>query len=904
MAKPISQSLLENLKSNKRKIDFKLMVDWDNTGTFVEDELINDSFLSCTVDKKIEGDLGVSVIDQATVTLDNSNEDFSPKNVSDGSYKGNIIPNRRCKFQAGVNGEFIDLFEGTIENIKPNFNGRKVTFKIKDDLSKLKKMKTPTNLYLNKSISVLIKEWLDNFGIEYTTDSIDNSPNTITKSFEGYNLYNAFQELSKVDRALFYIENGIFYYKIELFENKKSEEELNPVFSFSTNGNGEVDIDEIEENYSQDEIFNEITATANPLEVQPKTIIWTGAEEESSITEIYLGSDVNQNNQLQLTNVLEGSSIETPTINVPIVANSLSIVDNLANVYSEDNGKITDVDLNSGLITFDSDVSIPNDYELEVSYKYHFNKLIPNGERHFLINLDNPAIDIENISYKAKNLDSEEEEGVYENKIEETSFNDSQLSYQHSSNLDNIEAVFIRIRCSVPYSEEINNNKGINLVIKDKADDSILFDLTKKISDRRSFRLIGSDSEYMHYVYMTAFNINPNNKIEVVINNDDKIVQYAWIRYKSSEKTLVEQDDLTEKIEINQEVYLNNQVIEVDIYNNSDANVRLYGELNGDKKESPYLIGKPIKNVNKYSYTKRKQESVDNFELKEKTFSLDLIKSQNRLENIVDFLLEKYAFPKSVLRIKTKGLGFLELNDIVVVTQKKRDIDLYFKIIGIKEIFKNGSWEAEYNLRQYKQSDWTFDSNSISLPIVGDDPADVDKEVTSVENITLKESVITLKDGTKISDLDISWEVPRDYISWRAGNIYLLKATTELFGEELENLENFDDIVNLDSYDEVVENRGNWSYIQRTTDTKYTITNLEPAIYLVKIVSEISNNRFEDFITSPITMIDIKGKINNDQIVTITAIDWRADSIHLSWIVDPEKDFEAVEVRLDENFGG
>src|SRR5690554_2339875 len=93
MARDISQDFLDKLQSKTSKTRLTAYIDWENDG-FDSNDLIDNYIQSATIDKKTSGEgINVGVVDKATLTLDNKNNDFAPKNIN-GKWAGNVIPSR------------------------------------------------------------------------------------------------------------------------------------------------------------------------------------------------------------------------------------------------------------------------------------------------------------------------------------------------------------------------------------------------------------------------------------------------------------------------------------------------------------------------------------------------------------------------------------------------------------------------------------------------------------------------------------------------------------------------------------------------------------------------------------------------------------------------------------------
>ena len=576
----ISTNFLNKLNQSNRKIELKQWIDWDNDRVEDLSEIITDDILSLTIDKKLEGNLGKSIVDRATVTIDNSRHHYSPKNMS-GKWAGNVLPTRYSKIWVGVDGELLDVFDGSLKSIKPTFNNKNTSITIDDDILLLQKTDCPDKFYYNMQAENIIKEWLDQVNINYTASSINRTNTAVNYNFAGKKMWEAILYIVESTWGQAFIDNGVFNFITKLSPDYTGEAES--IYSFSALNKD--NIWEIKEELSATEIFNRIEVKANPYLPQNKQIVWTGSEDQSEKTEEYSASLIS-NNQLQLTCVPAGEINKQPTENVPIVQDTLSVLDITSGIeYTLQNGGLANVNDKTGLVTFANNVnhptpSLPN--QLQIKYRYHFNRIVAQGRRHFYIELENPTIALEDLIIFARGGNS----------------NEADVSFVNSS-----------------------------------AD-----------------------------VY------------------------------------------------VQQQIKANQQKVEVTIVNNLSSTIELYGKINNREIPNMLLRGRPFKQTTSYQITEVDQNSIDAYKI-ENTLSIqnDLINSENRLRQMVQYLLYEYSTPKSKIQITTRGVPHLELTDIITIEQLNRDIDLNFMIKGIKhKINQKGSWDIDLELEQANPSDWAY----------------------------------------------------------------------------------------------------------------------------------------------------------------------------------------------------
>lgn len=337
--KDLPQDLIDAFERNTNKIQVKQLVNWNHDNTFNADEVIENELKSARISKKSEGDFGVNVIDKATSTMNNTNNNFSPKNTS-GKWSGDVVPRRYTEIVAGLDDDSLSqkevtIFSGVLSGIVPSYKNNKVTLKSKDKIQVLKNKNCPDKFYYDYKISEIIKDFLKISLVPYTPDTIDDISSRINADFSGMKMWKAIKKMSSAVWAKVYMENGYFH-----FHTKLSPDYIQEPSSVYTFNDG--DYFEIKEKYTDKDIFNEVSIDAKPLVKAPKQIIWTGAQKQNEIEETYTASDIGKDvgsvvtnsNQLQLSYMPEpeGAS-EQPTKNVPI--QSLSLTDTSTRITYE-----------------------------------------------------------------------------------------------------------------------------------------------------------------------------------------------------------------------------------------------------------------------------------------------------------------------------------------------------------------------------------------------------------------------------------------------------------------------------------------------------------------------------------------------------------------------------------------
>ncbi|AZO93562.1 hypothetical protein [Halocella sp. SP3-1] len=865
--KQIDSGFLERLESDNYKIKLKQQVDWDKDGAFNENEDISDYIKSVTISKKLEGDLGVNVVDTATVILDNSNEDFSPKNLS-GKFAGNVVPNSFSEIRAGIADNTLAeneilLFDGYVQEIKPSFNKYEATLKMKDYISILQNEECPEKFYYNYLREEIIKEWLDIVGINYTDNTIDRTTTTISDSFEDKNMWEAIQDLAKSIWADVYIENGTFYFKTRISPDYEGEQAA--VYTFSTDNEAyDENIFEITEEYKSTSLYNQVKLTSQPLIKQARQAIWTGAEEETEVQEEYSGSDIvwsndKQRYELQLTYVPEGETTEQATKNTPIIPGSISVYDINTDTNYVLNDGLASSDYDNGVIAFEAahgELGIADPDTLRVKYQFYFNKLAPHGIREFIIHLDDPAVNIEPLNLLAKFSDDNQQidYSFIEKEFMLTGKSEKQFYLQ--------AGVVINWRISaIVGSEErtVQKNGYINI------------STTGNYTIKTSLVPAGDNFFWRFFKKLLVEIIDPDGNTILSEQTSHTFIQTLkkalFIKYLDDiGQNISDPDDVSLGLE--QKIYEDQKNVKVTITNKTNRTIELYGYLKNreDTKNTPILVGEPLQRSNVIEITEADQPSIEAYGKYEMSnIELDYISSETELKKLAQYLLYQYSTPKSVLTIKTKPLPFLELMDKVHVHQKNRDIDNDFFIKEIKHIFKNGKWEMELKLEQAQASNWeyTADGNPALNGINNGEPSDFItlSKVTGVNALLLKAS-------TKGSRVEISWNKSSQY-DLSHYNIYRKPAEESTY-------------TIIDS----VDYRTN-SYIDTTVEygSEYS--------YKVSIVD---NNGNESELSNEDSVEIIAG---SPGVIEWDRITWFADKVELVWQPHPDDSFDQYEITVE-----
>ncbi|MGM0409451.1 MAG: hypothetical protein ACQEQF_01710, partial [Bacillota bacterium] len=828
-------SLIEATKSKRRNIKVKVQIDWFGDGQFDEIESADDEFLKLNIDKEAEGDLGISVRDQGTLVLDNSNGDYSPKNIasrfnvetSEDTWEFNVIPNRFCLISVSINGsDYFPYFSGIITNISPQYGNSKVSLTIDDQLSLLQNYTCDDKLYYREPAKEVIKDLLEDTQIIYSDENVDaiteEKTIRITKNFgNNTSIFNAIQEISQLAWGKFYIINNEFHF-VDFSSYDVANESVVEEIS-------ESEILSIDEEFNSKELYNEVSFKANPLRRQGTTdnkhIIWSGPEGSEEITETYLGSDIATDDWLQLVD-----DEDNPTQNVPIVEGEVTVTF-FEKEYILGEG-LDDIDEENGKIKFTNNEEYPkpdDNTEFEVNYAYYILILQPNQEKTFYADLEHPSINIESVNkylkVQATDLSTDEK---YETGDESINFDDINIQGDFSGSTQ----VEYSDKKTLPSdAEEITLNFGY---YKDWAHSEwyiLPFKFKEKVTRETKIELLvfdSSDNITNEYVLYSGDSENKRKikcDTESLYSDDEKIqLKVSHINSSSSDNSGLDLENIkanvfTKKtdddgnrinnIDVSQNVYSNHERVELIFKNNSDNEVRIFSEYNGQEHDVLILTGNPLVQTRKFNINEIDDEAKKEFPLINQKLEIEnnLYQEEDDIKRIADFLLYNYSTPKTKLDIQIKGLIHLELLDKIKVNREESDIDNEFLVWGIEDNFDdNGNWEQNLNLKQAETSEWIYDEEGLSSIIDNPNttPSEVSDNPDNVENLSL--GIVPINtDNSAYPAIEVTYEMNDSDI--RLVNVYYRKvgdSEWKLFERTREEISIIDEITSSGNYEVAV----------------------------------------------------------------------------------------------------
>lgn len=880
--------LIEACKNTYRKVDIKVEIDWfgeyEQKDGYDFDEILSadDEFLKLDIRRRLEGDVGVSIRDQATLVLDNSQGDYWPKNeesrfneIEDELVNYNVVPNRIVIISLSINGgDYYPYYTGFVSRIVPQ--GNKVSIEIEDPMAVLKQISPPDRIYYDTLAEDIIRDLLDKTPIkEYNIQSTKNRK--ITYNFNEFdNIFNALQKIAEMVWGYFYTSNNTFYFKTRIspdFTETDIVETLSDDRFFS-----------VQEEYSSNDLYTNIAINSEPLHKLERQAIWTGSQEDSEITEVYYGDDLD-GDELQLTHTLEDSTESEPTQNVPIVEGSV-IVEFADRVYRVDSG-LDNVDYEKGIIYFtdSEEYPLPEQYhELDVTYTYYIRTLAPGQEKTIEAILDDPALDIVDMvdnDIEDYGLVARDKDGVV---LEDNSFDDwigsfpswdaEGRDYQEQAHVDehDTDATF-DVKEDIIEIDITDDTKEIN--ISCKANGACWYkDSFLGITDwkRRYWRLevdLLIDGEVEKNLFtrdgkgnfetkkMTSekIDVSDADKVEVRFKRflySDGIDGYSGhtdsgsafnisdVKATIYEEWVEDDGDRTDKLDFSQEVVDNQTKVILKFRNDSEDEIILSSEYRGEDQGNLILLGEPLVVTDSYSVEEVDEDVDESFRFRGQSLSIqnDMYKNQDRMQELAAFLLNNYSTPRSIVEVDTKGLIHLELFDKVEVDQQERDIDKEFYIYEISDKFDTtGNWEQTLILRQADESEWQWD-NSGGAYISGRHSTSTDNRVEPPQIQDLEISLTEREtDEGAYPVIRVDYDLNDKRI--RFANIYYRKT-----------------------------NEDDWTFYQRTEEDSCIIDVLTSSgDYKIKVQSESHTRTKADFDEAPTDTLTYKlDEINLDEI--------------------------------------
>src|SRR5690554_604860 len=141
----------------------------------------------------------------------------------------------------------------------------------------------------------------------------------------------------------------------------------------------------------------------------------------------------------------------------------------------------------------------------------------------------------------------------------------------------------------------------------------------------------------------------------------------------------------------------------------------------------------------------------------------------------------------------------------------------------------------------------------------------------SVQNLQVVESHKTLKDGTWLPTIEVTWDLLSNQIFTQYGNIFYS-----------------------------ADNGATWNFDGKTEELKYTISDIETGDYIVKVQAESKGGIKEDFNSAPEIEITVNGKMGITETPTVTGIAGGLRGLTVFLEKPLEKDWAGFEIYASE----
>ena len=725
-------------KEKNRKIDLRISIDWFNDGSIDTIETSDDEFIKLNLDRNLEGKIGTSIMDKGTLVLDNSNDDYSPKSIasrfnveiSQDTYEFNVIPNRPVAVEVSVNdSDYYLYYYGLISSLDLNHDNSKVSITIEDEMSILKNEKPRDKIFFDEPVKNVIRTLLQDSAIQFDENTIDDIPYLITYNFgDEPSIYDALRKIAEMSWAKFYVTDSKLYFVDIQGLDESIQETVDTISDIDFLDNG------YNEKFNSKDIYTSVKINADPYKEVEEQIVWSGTQLEGSISNEYLGSDIDSNNELQLTYKDEDGNVEN-TNKIPIVENSVSVKFE-ESVYTIGEG-LESVDLLNGIVEFTNseDYPLPSDNQkMSVNHKYSILTVPPYnhndnnkpGKKELIAKFDNPVKDLrdprEYIKFDAVTTGIEIIRSSYSE-----SFND--LTYTG----DGGDGDVVQWTDKITLEDNTDHIKISGRLNQNSYDHTIgLFgiDIGRKRDSCDSTVDLYVNDEFERTIYETDKFGWSNFESDVITSGisagDDIQLKITFHRGASSSSASRLRDATVNvhKLYTEQETGESGRVdvdfewiaedrVKLFFRNYEEDRVSVYSTYEGDNYNNIYLYGTPYKQgVNPIQIVEDNDKAVQAFSTEGSELSIDnnLIYDAERANRTAKFLLDFYSNPRTKLSINIRGKPHFELLDKIHVNRDESDIDNDFIIKQISDKFNsNGEWNQTLDLRQSRTSAWQYD---------------------------------------------------------------------------------------------------------------------------------------------------------------------------------------------------
>ncbi|MFW6029839.1 MAG: hypothetical protein ACOCRO_06250, partial [Halanaerobiales bacterium] len=249
------------------------------------------------------------------------------------------------------------------------------------------------------------------------------------------------------------------------------------------------------------------------------------------------------------------------------------------------------------------------------------------------------------------------------------------------------------------------------------------------------------------------------------------------------------------------------------------------------------------------------------------------INSSGQASSLLNYLLNDLSEPKMTQEIELPFFPFVEINDLYGFNPNKVHYDKYQEgaVVSYRWRISNSDYKTWIQTRGKPLSGVDKWLNREGTPGVA--PPTNDAVSEHVVNLNAEEIVRSIKDGTVLSDIYVSWDKPnRD--QYYGAHVYL---------REIE---------------------GDWERVDENVRKSYTtIPSKSNGEYEIRVVAINRAGLYSDFTSAPTTTVTVNGKTDPPDQVELDNVYWGADYIEITWKPHPNEDFNEYELRKDDNFG-
>uniref|UniRef100_A0A6M3KEN4 Putative tail protein n=2 Tax=viral metagenome TaxID=1070528 RepID=A0A6M3KEN4_9ZZZZ len=249
--------------------NYVIEVDWNNDGDFYDtyDDISSD-IKSVSYSRGKSDELGKAEVGQLSITLNNADAKYTPG--GGGVISASLLPKRPMQVWALYNGTKYDGFYGFIEEIipHPHLSEQDCIITAVDGIDFLSRHDVSTALYKDAATGTIHGYILDDAGWSATMRSIDAGLDTVPYWY-GQDVKARFaqEEIDDTAQGFSYISgNGYFNFEDRYHKSSATHQTSQATFTNT--------MTYITESLNPRNVYNTITATIAPFELQSEAELW------------------------------------------------------------------------------------------------------------------------------------------------------------------------------------------------------------------------------------------------------------------------------------------------------------------------------------------------------------------------------------------------------------------------------------------------------------------------------------------------------------------------------------------------------------------------------------------------------------------------------------------------------